>query len=32
MRSEKQIEQSFIQKLEELKYTYREDIKDRASL
>ena len=26
MRSEKQIEQSFIQKLEELKYTYREDI------
>ncbi len=32
MRSEKQIEQSFIETLEELKYTYREDIKDRASL
>lgn len=32
MRSERQIELSFIEKLEELKYTYREDIKDKVSL
>ena len=32
MRSEKQIEQSLIEELEELKYTYRGDIKDRVSL
>ncbi len=32
MRSEKQIELSFIEKLKELKYIYREDIKDKASL
>ena len=32
MKNEKQIELSFIEKLKELKYIYREDIKDRASL
>lgn len=32
MRSEKQIEVNFIQKLQDLKYTYREDIRDKASL
>jgi len=32
MRSEKQNELAFIQKLQELKYTYREDIRDKASL
>lgn len=32
MKSEKQIEMGFIQKLKDLKYTYREDIRDRASL
>lgn len=32
MRSEKQIELSFIEKLKELKYNYREEIKDKASL
>lgn len=32
MKSEKEIELSFIQKLEDLKYTYREDIRDKASL
>lgn len=32
MKSEKQIELDFIQKLQDLKYTYREDIKDKASL
>lgn len=32
MRSERQIELSLIEKLEELKYTYREDIKDKVSL
>lgn len=29
MKDEKQIELSFIKKLEELKYVYREDIKDK---
>ncbi|NLV16406.1 MAG: type I restriction endonuclease subunit R [Syntrophomonadaceae bacterium] len=32
MKSEKQIEIAFIQKLRDLKYIYREDIRDRASL
>lgn len=32
MRSEKQIEVDFIQKLQDLKYTYREDIRDKVSL
>ena len=32
MKSENQIEMAFIQKLQDLKYTYREDIIDRASL
>lgn len=32
MKNEKQIEISFIEKLKELKYTYREDIKNRAAL
>lgn len=32
MKSEKQIELSFIEKLKELKYIYREDIKDKTSL
>ena len=32
MKNEKQIELSFIEKLKELKYMYREDIKDKASL
>jgi len=32
MKSENQIEMAFIQKLQDLKYTYREDIRDRASL
>ena len=32
MRTEKQIEISLIEKLKELKYVYREDIKDKASL
>lgn len=32
MKNEKQIEMSFIDKLRELKYTYREDIKDKAAL
>ena len=32
MKNEKQIEMSFIEKLRELHYTYREDIKDKASL
>lgn len=31
MKDEKQIELSFIKKLEELKYVYREDIKDKAA-
>ena len=32
MKSEKQIELGFIQKLQDLKYTYREGIRDKASL
>lgn len=32
MKNEKQIENNFIEKLKELKYTYREDIKDKAAL
>ncbi len=32
MKSEKEIEMSFIQKLQDLKYIYREDIRDKASL
>ena len=32
MKNERQIELSFIEKLKELKYIYREDIKDKASL
>jgi type I restriction enzyme R subunit len=32
MKTEKQIEESFIEKLRELKYTYREDIHDKSSL
>ena len=32
MKNEKQIELSFIEKLKELKYIYRKDIKDKASL
>ncbi|WP_283608737.1 type I restriction endonuclease subunit R [Faecalispora anaeroviscerum] len=32
MKSEHQIEMDFIRKLQDLKYTYREDIRDRASL
>lgn len=32
MKSEKQIELDFIQKLQDLKYTYREDIRDKGSL
>lgn len=32
MKSEKEIELSIIQKLQDLKYTYREDIQDKASL
>ena len=32
MKNEKQIEISFIEKLKELKYTYREDIKDKTAL
>lgn len=32
MISEKQIEESFINKLKDLKYTYRDDIRDKASL
>jgi type I restriction enzyme R subunit len=32
MKSEKQIELDFTQKLQDLKYTYREDVRDKASL
>ena len=32
MKNEKQIELSFIEKLKELKYIYREDIKDKAGI
>lgn len=32
MKSEKEIEMSFIQKLQDLKYIYRQDIRDKASL
>ena len=32
MKTEKQIEESFINKLKDLKYTYRDDIRDKASL
>ena len=32
MKTEAQIEKSFIQKLTDLKYVYRDDIKDRAAL
>ncbi|MBT2740745.1 type I restriction endonuclease subunit R [Bacillus sp. ISL-77] len=32
MKAEKQIEAAFIEKLRDLKYTYREDIRDKASL
>ena len=32
MKAEKQIESAFIEKLEDLKYTYRDDIRDKASL
>lgn len=32
MKSERQIEVNFIQKLQDLKYTYREDIRDKVSL
>lgn len=32
MKAEKQIEADFIEKLKDLKYTYREDIRDKASL
>ena len=32
MKSEMQIEVDFIKKLQDLKYTYREDIRDKASL
>jgi len=32
MKSENQIEMAFIQKLQDLKYIYRKDIRDRASL
>ena len=32
MKTEKQIESAFIQKLQDLKYKYREDICDKASL
>ncbi|SMG63854.1 hypothetical protein BMETH_19781132870, partial [methanotrophic bacterial endosymbiont of Bathymodiolus sp.] len=32
MTKEQQIEESLISKLKELKYTYREDIRDRTSL
>ena len=32
MTSEKQIEESLISKLKDLKYTYRDDIRDKASL
>lgn len=32
MKAEKQIEASFIEKLQDLKYTYRDDIRDKASL
>jgi type I restriction enzyme R subunit len=32
MTSERKIEQAFISKLQELKYTYRQDIRDLASL
>ncbi|WML42007.1 type I restriction endonuclease subunit R [Neobacillus sp. OS1-2] len=32
MKSEKQIEVEFIEKLQDLKYTYREDIRDKATL
>ncbi len=32
MKNDKQIEFNFIKKLQELKYTYREDIKDKVSL
>ena len=32
MKDERQIENDFIEKLKELKYTYREDIKDKAAL
>ena len=32
MRTENQIEMSFIEKLKDLKYTYRDDIRDKASL
>ena len=32
MKNEKQIEISFIEKLKELKYTYRENIKDKTAL
>jgi len=30
MKTEKQIEEDFIQKLQELKYIYREDIRDKV--
>jgi type I restriction enzyme R subunit len=32
MKAEKQIEEAFIKKLQELKYTYREDIRDKVTL
>ncbi len=32
MTSEKQIEESLINKLKDLKYTYRDDIRDKVSL
>lgn len=32
MKLEKEIESSFIQKLQDLKYKYRQDIRDKASL
>ena len=32
MRTENQIEMYFIEKLKDLKYTYRDDIRDKASL
>ena len=32
MKAEKHIESAFIEKLEDLKYTYRDDIRDKASL
>ena len=32
MKTEKQIESAFIEKLKDLKYIYRDDIRDKASL